>query len=180
MSTVVATHRSDDAPAEPTCDALAPLRAALVAAATAEADGMREAAQADARRRLEEARHRADALVAEARAQGESDAAWVLAGERTLARRAARGLVLAAQRDAYERVHREALVAVRALLVDPTARDRLAELLRTRLPGATVRTLEDGGLAADTADGRSADASAEALVALALRAFDGRRLWEPA
>ena len=180
MSTVVEATRARGVPADAMRDSLAPLCAALLAAATAEADRLREEADADARHRLETARHQADTLVAEARADGEADASWVLTTERTAARRAARGVVLAAQREAYEQLRRASLVAVRALLAEPAARDGLAALLRARLPGATLRDLDDGGLAAEAADGRRVDASAEALVDRALRSVDGARLWEPA
>ena len=159
--------------------ALEPLRAALLARATAEAAQVRADAEEDARRRLDDARHEADRLVADARERGAADAGWVLAVEETTLRRSARGVVLAAQRDAWERLRRESRVAVRVLLQEPEVRDGLAELLRTRLPGCSVRDTEDGGLVAETDDGRSVDASVEALVDRVLPGMDGERLWSP-
>lgn len=159
--------------------ALEPLRAALLARAAAEAARVRADAEADARRRLDEARHEADRLVADARDRGAADAGWVLAAEETALRRSARGVVLAAQRDAWERLRRESRLAVRALLEEPGARDGLAALLRARLPGCSVQDTEDGGLLAEADDGRSIDASVAALVDRVLPGMDGERLWSP-
>ena len=103
----------------------------------------------------------------------------MLAAEETALRRTARGVVLAAQRDAWERLRRESRVAVRALLEEPGIRDGLAALLHTRLPGGSVRDTEDGGLLAEADDGRSVDASVEALVDRVLPGMDGERLWSP-
>ncbi|MFC4783830.1 hypothetical protein ACT8ZV_05115 [Nocardioides sp. MAHUQ-72] len=172
-ATPVASAPTPAAPAT----ALEPVRAALLAAAAAEADRVRAEAEADARRRLAAARGEAEALLAEARSQGAADASWVLAAEETEARRAARGVVLSAQRDAYERLRRESVERVRALLVDPSVREDLAARLLVLLPGAAVHDLEGDGLSARTADGRSIDASPEALVERVLPSVDGARLW---
>lgn len=171
-STVDVPPRTD-----PVLDALEPLRASLLAHASVEADLLRADAEADARRRLDAARREAEQLVADARARGEADAGWILAEEETSARRAARAVVLTAQREAWERLRRESETAVRALLRDPAVRDGLATRLRSRLPGATIVDLPDGGLSARTADGRSVDASVEALVDRALPLIEGERLW---
>ena len=54
------------------------------------------------------ARKQADALLADARAQGETEGAALLAVDRARARRTARSVVLAAQRAAYDELHRQA------------------------------------------------------------------------
>ncbi len=164
-------------PVDPASESLEPLRAALLAQATAEADRIRADAEADARRRLDAARHEAGQLVAEARARGEAEAGWILATEEASARRDARAVVLAAQREAWERLREGSRSAVRALLRDPVVRERLAAGLRARLPGASIEDLADGGLAARTPDGRSVDASVAALVDRALPVVEGERLW---
>jgi vacuolar-type H+-ATPase subunit E/Vma4 len=162
---------------DPTRAALEPLRAALLAQAAAEADRIRADAEAEARRRVDAARREAGQLVADARARGAAEAGWILAAEEASARRAARAVVLTAQREAWEHLREESCAAVRALLRDPAVRARLAARLTERLPGATVHDLVDGGLAAETPDGRSIDASVEALVAQALPVIEGERLW---
>ncbi|GAA2154591.1 hypothetical protein GCM10009844_40640 [Nocardioides koreensis] len=157
--------------------ALGPLRAGLLARASAEADRVRAEAEAEARRRVDAARREAGQLVADARARGAAEAGWILAAEEASARRAARALVLSAQREAWDHLREESRAAVRALLRDPAVRDRLAARLTERLPGATIHDLADGGLSAQTADGRSVDASVEALVERVLPGIEGERLW---
>lgn len=98
--------------------ALEPVRQALLAAAAADAARTRAAADARADAVLARARAEADRLVAEARAQGEAGAAVVLRASRARARREARGLVLAAQRSAYDELRRQARVEARRLVGD--------------------------------------------------------------
>ena len=164
-------------PSDPTALALEPLRAALLARATTEADRLRADAEAEARRRVDAARREAGQLVADARTRGAVEAGWILAAEDASARRAARAVVLTAQREAWEHLREESRAAVRALLRDPAVRARLAARLTERLPGATIHDLADGGLSAQTTDGRSVDASVEALVERALPVIEGERLW---
>lgn len=167
------THAKD-----PLQIALEPLRAALIARARAEADRVCADAETAGRQLLAEGRDEAEALLAKARAQGETDAAAMFASEMDRARRSARGVVLAAQRAAYTELRQRALTAVRGLLADPARRARLAAVLRSQLGDqAVVREHPDGGIVAETPDGRSLDASIEKLVDSAVADLDLEQLW---
>ena len=159
MSTVVATTPGRRRAGRTGGRALAPLRAALLAAAAAEADRRSgQTAEADAAPSTGDARHEADTLVAEARgARGgrRRRRCWRRADARPAGR--ARDAVLAAQRDAYDaaaprRPRGRARAAARTpasatvlagLLTDPAPRRRRRARPRRRRP------------AAETADGRS-------------------------
>ena len=159
-------------------DALEPLRAALLARARAEANLVREAAEHDASQVLAAARAEAEALLADARGRGAADAAALDAVEEARRRRAARGVVLGAQRAAYDELRRRSCAAVATLLADPARRAYLADGLRGRLGDrAIVRDQPDGGVVAQTPDGRSIDASVVALVDGALAELDLEQLW---
>ena len=165
-------------PGPATADPLRPLRAALLAAARDDAERSLRSAEAAAGERLAEARTRADGLLAEARARGEAEAATLVAAEAAAAQRAARRVVLTAQREVYDRLRTAAGAAVRDLLTDDATRARLAATLRSRLGGdAEVAPTPDGGLRATADDGRAVDASVATLVDLALDTLDGEALW---
>lgn len=167
------THAKD-----PVQIALEPLRAALMSRARAVADQARADAETDGRQRLAAARDEAEALLAKARAQGEMDAEAMFESEMDRARRSARGVVLAAQRAAYNELRQRALTAVRGLVADPARRARLATLLRGQLGDqAVIREHPDGGIVAETPDGRSVDASIEKLVDIAVADLDLEQLW---
>lgn len=167
------THAKD-----PVQIALEPLRAALTSRARADADQVRADAEIDGRQLLAAARDEAEALLAKARAQGEMDAAAMFASEMDRARRSARGVVLAEQRASYNELRQRALTAVRGLVADPARRARLATLLRGRLgEQAAIREHPDGGLVAETPDGRSVDASIEKLVDIAVADLNLEQLW---
>jgi len=158
--------------------ALEPLRAALLARARAEADGVRAAAEDDAREVLAAARDEAEALLADARARGAADAAALDAVELARRRRAARGVVLRAQRAAYDDLRSRACAAVQMLLADPDLHAHLADAVRGGLGDrAIVRDRPDGGVVAQTPDGRSIDGSVTALVDGALAELDLEQLW---
>lgn len=159
--------------------ALEPLRAALLSQAQAGSDAVRADADADGELLLVAARDEADRLLSRARAQGEVEAAARQAVEQARTRRAARAVVLAAQREAYDELVRQARVAVGSLLEDPATRTRLEAVVRRRLgdPDATVVPHPDGGLVGETADGRRVDASVAALVDSALTEIDVEQLW---
>lgn len=160
--------------------ALRPLRRALLAAARAEADGVRGAAREAGRQDVAAAEGEVAAMLARARAQGEADGAALRRADEARARSAARTDHLVAQREAYEHLRRTAGEAVAALLREPGNRERLAESLRRALGGrATVADTDDGGLSARAPDGRSIDASVGALVDRALAGLDLERLWTP-
>jgi len=158
--------------------ALEPLRAALITRAHAEASRIREDADAAAQQVIAAARDEAAAVLARARADGEAEAAALLEAEAARSRQVARSLVLAARRATYDEARVRARSAVRALLADGQRRARLAAALRARLGGVgAVRDHPDGGLVAETGDGRSIDASAGALVDTVISAKDVEQLW---
>jgi hypothetical protein len=160
--------------------ALEPLRTALIARARAEAAEERASAEADGQRVLAAAQQQAEVVLADARAQGEADAAALLAAQRARSRRAARGIVLGAQRAAYDELSERACAAVRELLADPARRACLEAVARGKLGDrVVVRVLPEGGLVAETADGRRVDASVQALVDSAVANLDLEQLWAP-
>lgn len=158
--------------------ALEPLTDALLARAQADADGARAAAEHEAQQVVATATSRAEALLTHAQALGEADAAGLLAADRATSRRAARAVVLSAQRAAYDELRRRSRAAVAGLLADPERHRRLAVTVRDRLgEGATVRDHPAGGVVATSPDGRHIDASVDALVEAALAGIDLRQLW---
>jgi vacuolar-type H+-ATPase subunit E/Vma4 len=160
--------------------ALEPLRAALLSRAGKDADLMRRAAEDDGRKALAAARERSRQSLANARAQGEAEAALLAAEERSRARRKARGVVLAAQRQAYEELRRQVGDAIRQLLTDPEWQDRLNVVLRQQLGAeTTIDQHAGGGVVAQSADGRRIDASIDVLVDLALSHLQLEGLWAP-
>jgi vacuolar-type H+-ATPase subunit E/Vma4 len=166
-------------------DALEPVRVWLVAAAHAEADQVRAAAGADGERLLARARAEAEAVLTEARRQGTADGAALAAAERARQRRRARGLVLEAERQAYEALRERSRAAVRALREDPgypALRQRLTRLaLDVAGPGAVVAAEHpDGGVVAQ-APGVRVDCSLDRLAARAVDALGGEvvGLWTP-
>jgi hypothetical protein len=158
--------------------ALEPLTAALLARARADADGERAAAEQEGQQLVATATGEAEALLANAQALGEADAAGLLAADRAQARRAARGVVLGAQRAAYDELRHRSRAAVAELLANPERHRRLAVTVRDRLgEGATARDHPAGGVVAESPDGRRIDASVDALVEAALAGLDLEQLW---
>lgn len=161
--------------------ALAPLRAALLARANHDADEARTAAAEAGRQAVDAARAQQDAVLADARTQGAADTAAVLASERTRARRESRGVVLRAQRDAYDLLRTRAQEAVRKLLSEPQQRDRLVATVRRQLGNdAAIVEHPTGGVVGTSGDGRTVNASVAALVDGALADLDLEQLWAPA
>jgi cell division septum initiation protein DivIVA len=156
--------------------ALQPVRAWLLAAAHAEAEQVRAVAAADADRVLARARAEAEAILTEAREQGIADGAALAAAERARHRRRARGLVLEAERWAYEELRARSRAAVRALREDPcypTLRERLTRLaLAAAGPGATAGEHPDGGVVVE-APGVRVDCTLDGLAARAVDALGG-------
>jgi vacuolar-type H+-ATPase subunit E/Vma4 len=177
---VTATAGQTDQASGRTHAALEPLRAALLTGADAQARAVEAASEAESRELLASARRRRDAVLQDARARGEAEGSLRVRSERARVQREARGLVLAAQRAAYDDLRARARTAVRELLEDPAERQRLAASLRSRLgPDAVVRA-HGGGLVGESADGRVVDASVEALVDAAVASVDLQHLWAPA
>jgi len=157
---------------------LEPLRAALIARAKDEADETRTAAEKDGRLAVEAAREEAATMLADARARGEADAAGLLAVEHARARRVARSVVLEAQRAAYAELLTQTRQAARLLLADPLRREQLVAALRRQLGEyASIRDHPDGGIIAETPDGRSIDASVATLIDRAVADLDLEQLW---
>lgn len=160
-------------PAEATRpDALDTVRAALLETAQRDADGLRTRAASDASALLEDARREAASILEEAQDRGRADGAAIAAANRARSRRAARAIVLRAQREAYDELRRRGRSAVGALRQAPDyiqIRRRLARLAQARagLDG-TVDHHPEGGVVAE-APGRRVDCS---LLAMADRAFE--------
>ncbi len=165
-------------------NALAPVRAFLLARAQAEADRARAEAATVADAVVARARQQAAVVLEQAREQGAADGAQLTAAAQAVAARRVRGLLLAAQRQAYETLRQRGRAAARALREDPdypALRERLARMARERAgPDAIVMDAPDGGVIAE-APGRRVDCS---LGTLADRAVDAlgaevEGLWAP-
>lgn len=148
-------------------EALTPLRAELLRRAEATAAGLTGAADRDADRALDEARARADALLAAARDEGAADVAALLVAERSRVRRRTRARVLGARSHVVAELERRAVAESSRLLADPGYpgwRAALAAAVRAELgPEAGVADSPDGGVVG-RAGTRRVDASLPALV----------------
>lgn len=125
--------------------ALAPVRDALLTRARSDADRLRAEAAADAARVEEEAGTEAERILTEARRRGDTDAAAVRATELVRARRAARAIVLGAQRAAYQELCRQVEAELTRRYADPGLRAALVAWVR--------RVLGENAVIADTPDG---------------------------
>lgn len=162
-------------------DALAPVRAALLARARAEADRELATAHLDADALLATARAETQSVLDTAAEEGRADAASSIAAEHEKARRAARALELAAQREIYDELRRRVTSAVARAFADPVRRDQLVAMIRAELgDDATVRDVPGGGVTGEAA-GRVVDLGVEAVASRAVDALgDGvRALWAP-
>jgi vacuolar-type H+-ATPase subunit H len=159
-------------PLLPARDALLPVREALLARAEAEAQRLLAKVDAEADAIIARAQVEADTIRAEARAQGEADAAEVLVGQRARARRQARAVVLAAQRETYDELRSRVVRDLPALRADPAYaawRDRRGQDVRAVLgPDAVVTEHPEGGVIGEVAGRRVA----YTLTGLADRALD--------
>jgi vacuolar-type H+-ATPase subunit E/Vma4 len=163
---------------------LEPVRAALLAAARADAAAVLAAADENAAATVAAARAQVTDLVATARREGAADAAAMLAADRARGRREARRIELSARQEAWVRLRVRARMAVTALRDDPAyarLRDRLAARARQLAgPDAVVSEPAEGGVVA-VAAGRRWDLSLPALAERALDALgpEVERLWTP-
>jgi hypothetical protein len=134
-------------------DAVAPVRAALIAAAMRRAGQARAAASAEAGAVLVAADRQVREILSQARARGELDGRSAAALRQAAARHTARQAVLAAQRDIYEEFRRrvrDAVVGLREDPVYPRLHGRLEELARRAAgPSATVTPHPAGGVVAE-------------------------------
>jgi hypothetical protein len=162
-------------------DALAPVRAALLARARAEAGRELADAHLDADALLATARAESQSILDTAAEEGRADAALSIAAEHEKARRAARALELAAQREIYDELRQRVTAAVARAFSDPVRRDHLVATVRAELgAGATVRDAPGGGVTGEAA-GRVVDLGVEAMAGRAVDALGDRvrTLWAP-
>jgi vacuolar-type H+-ATPase subunit E/Vma4 len=163
---------------------LEPLRAALLAAARADAAAVLAAADDDAAATVAAARARVADLAATARREGAADAAAMLAADRARGRREARRIELSAQQEVWEQLRAGGRAAVMALRDDPAygrLRDRLAARARRLAgPDAVVSEPPEGGVVA-VAAGRRWDFSLPTLAEHAIDALgpEVQWLWTP-
>ena len=175
---------SSRAPARPVDAALEPVRAALLAAARADAAAVLAAADEDAAAALAVAQAQVAGLAETARSEGAADAGAMLAADRARGRREARRIELAARREVWDQLRDRARAAVAALRTDPAydgLRDRLAARARQLAgPGAEVSEPAEGGVVA-VAAGRRWDLSLPALAGRAVESLgpEVERLWAP-
>lgn len=159
-----------------------PLREAVLAAARAEAERIEAEAAEEAAARVERAQRQGAALVEQARDEGAAAGEAVAAHDHAEARRRARALRLAAERDVWDELAREAHEAARALPARP-AYDALLEHVvaaaRRQLGGRPHFEHAPGGGVRATRNGCSVDYSLDALVDRALQGLgdDVEELW---
>lgn len=162
-------------------DALAPVRAALLAAARAQAEQTRARAEADATRTLADAQAAAARIREEARASGRAGGLAAAASQRNRAHREARAGVQRAHREAYQRLQAAAREQVARLAAEPDYpqlyRRLAAAVTRALGQEATVREAESGGVVGE-APGRRVDLSLASFADRAVRTVVGRQ--EPA
>jgi vacuolar-type H+-ATPase subunit E/Vma4 len=132
--------------------ALEPVRAGMLRRATAEAEAIIAAARQDAAALLAAARRDAEAALGQARADGIAQAMPLATAERIRGRRAAREILLAAERglrhEAEDRI-RAAVLGRRDQPGYGELRDRLTALSRAAAgPGAVVSEHPAGGVVA--------------------------------
>lgn len=161
--------------------ALAPTREAMLGQARAQASEI----IAEARRRAAEtigvARRQAAGELARGRQEGLADAEPLAVARRSNGRRAARSLVLAAQREAYEELRAQVREAVGKLAGEPGYERLCAQLSQAaaRLAGPGAEVTEDpaGGVTGST-PGIVVDCSLPRLAGAAADAVDVAWLWE--
>lgn len=132
--------------------ALAPVRAAMLGRASAEAGQLLASARDAAEALLEQARRDAGEMVRKAGEEGRAQAAPLALAELSRGRREARAALLRAEQRAQADVEGRILAAITGLKTEPDypeLRDRLAELaLQAAGPGATVTEHRMGGVVA--------------------------------
>lgn len=130
---------------------------------------LRAQAEADAQTRLDQARHQADQIRAEAqaraagiladsRAEGEEQARAAVAARVVRRRREARDVVLSVRRELYDELRRASRDAARALCDDPDYPEILRRLTERAVaamgPEASVQESPDGGVVAQAGSRR--------------------------
>jgi vacuolar-type H+-ATPase subunit E/Vma4 len=156
----------------------------MLRAASADADRIRTEAHGQAAAILRQARHGADEAVEQARTRGRSETAAAAAAVRGRGRERARSIILAAQRDAYERLCAQVLAEVSGLRDEPGY-----PLLLIRLTGMAASAAGSGATTAAQPGGGVVARSAQAVVDCTLPRLAGlavdtlgsqvRELWMP-
>ncbi|USX53930.1 hypothetical protein [Lentzea sp. HUAS12] len=162
-------------------DALAPVRAALLAEARAEAERELTAARLDADATLARARARASSILDAAAQEGRADAASSIAAEHEKARRAARTVELTAQGEIYDELLQRVTAAVARAFTEPSRREQLVAAVHAQLgAGAVVRDAPGGGVTGEVT-GRLVDLGVQAVTGRAVDALgdEVRALWAP-
>jgi vacuolar-type H+-ATPase subunit E/Vma4 len=165
-------------------DPLAPVRAALLAAAHRHADRLLAEADEDAKAELAAANRWSDAMRAEAKAQGTADAESVAGAEITKAHREARTLVMQARRAAHDELRARVRKAVVLLRDDPaydSFLERAGERARAVLGDDVVLEEHPAGGVVAVAGPRRASYTLEALAEHVLdeMATELEGLWTP-
>lgn len=146
-----------------TNEALAPVARALLDASRSTAEDTVGQARVEAERISGAARADSEAALDKARQEGAADAAVAVRTRRAAGRRAARAVVLSAQRRAYEDFAARAREAVRRQLNTAQTTDALTDLARRTLGSqAVIRRDADGAVVA-TATGRVLELSLDEL-----------------
>ncbi len=163
---------------------LAPLEAALIAAARKDADARLKEAQAQAGAAVAEANGKARAILEQAAAEGRRAAKRAAEHRLVDGRRRARRLILGAQHAAYQRLVREAIRAAEDLRQCPGYADlerRLIDTAKAVLgPDAAVIQNPDGrGGVRASAGGRTVDLTLATLARRIVEHFgeEVTRLW---
>jgi hypothetical protein len=180
---VTRTDVSAALPARST-DPLAAVRVALLARATADAQRVVAAANAEVAEALRSAEDRAADIRHTAAAEAAADAAVIEAEARAATRRQERAIVLAAQLTAYEQLRARSRDAVRALRTDPGYPDlltRLEAVARDRLGPEAVLTEDPEGGIVGSGGGRRLVLTLDAVADRAVEALaaEAEELWQP-
>jgi vacuolar-type H+-ATPase subunit E/Vma4 len=131
---------------------LAPVRATLLAEASAAGEAELTQAEAEARRQVEAAQTEGRQILDDARRRGLADAAAETRVAASHARREARGIVLAAQREAYDQLVHACEEQLRGLLEGPQGSGLIAtltQLAEEAVGAGAVLTQSASGVAAD-------------------------------
>jgi vacuolar-type H+-ATPase subunit E/Vma4 len=162
-------------------DALAPVRAALLAGVRAEAERELSAARRDAEATLARARAEASSILLAAAEEGRADAAASIAAEHEKACRMARSIELTAQREIYDELLQRVTAAVARAFAEPDRRAELVAAVHAQLgAGAIVRDAPGGGVTG-AVTGRLVDLGVRTVAGRAVDALgdEVRALWAP-
>jgi hypothetical protein len=147
--------------------ALEPLKAVLLRRAHATAAERLERAAAEDAATIAQAEKEAALILEQARRQGLSEAAVLVAAQRAHSRRQARAVILRARAEVVEELRRRSMAAVARLSSEPgypEVRDRLIDYVRVQLGKDVVISDAPTGGVIGTVPGRRLDCSFATLV----------------